>query len=50
MSVEHWWNASDRGKLKDSEENLSQWHCIHHKSHLDCVGMEQVSPTWKTED
>ena len=23
-SMEHWWNETDRGKLKDSEKNMSQ--------------------------
>jgi hypothetical protein len=27
------WNDIDRGKLKDSEKNLSQFHFVHHKSH-----------------
>jgi hypothetical protein len=27
------WNDIDRGKPKDSEKNLSQYHFVYHKSH-----------------
>jgi hypothetical protein len=33
-----WWNDSDRGKPKDSDQNLSQCHFIHHKSHSIDLG------------
>jgi hypothetical protein len=33
--MEHWWNEIDRGKPKYSGENLSQYHFVHHKSHMD---------------
>jgi len=29
MSMEHWWNDSDRGKPNDSEKNLSHFHSLH---------------------
>jgi hypothetical protein len=29
------WNDTDRGKLKNSEKNLSQCHSVHHKSYRD---------------
>jgi hypothetical protein len=29
------WNDTDRGKLKNSERNLSQYHFVYHKSHMD---------------
>jgi hypothetical protein len=29
------WNDTDRGKPKNSERNLSQYHFFHHKSHMD---------------
>jgi hypothetical protein len=35
MSVEHWWNDTDRGKLKYWEKNLSQCYFDHHKSDMD---------------
>jgi len=34
MSVEYWWNDTDRGKLKSSKENLSQYYFVQHKSHM----------------
>jgi hypothetical protein len=30
-----WFNDVDRGKLKDSEKNLSQCQFVHHKFHID---------------
>jgi hypothetical protein len=33
--TEHRWSETDRGKLKYSGINLSQWHFVHHKSHMD---------------
>jgi hypothetical protein len=39
MSMEQWWNDTDRGKLKYWEKNLSKCHFLHHKSQmrLACV-------------
>jgi hypothetical protein len=38
--MEHRWNEIDRGKPKYSysEKNLSQYHFVHHKSHMDETG------------
>jgi hypothetical protein len=36
--MEHKWNDIDRGKPKDSKENLSQSDSVYHKSHIDCPG------------
>jgi hypothetical protein len=33
--MEHRWNEIERGKPKYSEKNLSQFHFVHHKSHMD---------------
>jgi hypothetical protein len=38
--MEHWWNDTDRGKLKYWEKNLSQYHFVHHKTHMDRPGIE----------
>ena len=35
MGMEHWWNDTDRGKLKYWERNQLQWYIVHHKSHMD---------------
>jgi hypothetical protein len=35
LVMEHRWNEIYRGKPKYSEENLSQRHFVHHKSHMD---------------
>jgi hypothetical protein len=34
--MEHQWKETDRGKAEVlDEENLSQYHFVHHKSHTD---------------
>jgi hypothetical protein len=38
------WNDIDRGKLKKSEENLSQCHFVHYKSHMDWPGLVPGPP------
>jgi hypothetical protein len=35
MSVGHWWNYTDKGKLNYSEKNLFQCHFVCHKYHMD---------------
>jgi hypothetical protein len=44
MSIEHWWNDTDRRKLKYWKENLSQYYSVHNKSHTDWPEIEQVPP------
>jgi hypothetical protein len=35
LVMEHRWNEIDRGSPKYSGKNLSQFHFVHHKSHMD---------------
>jgi len=42
--MKHWWNDSDKGKHQFSEENLSYYHRVHHKSHIYCPGIKPGSP------
>jgi hypothetical protein len=35
ISMEHWWNDSDRGKPENSEKVLSLCQFVHHKPHMD---------------
>jgi hypothetical protein len=34
-TLEQRWNDTDRGKPKDSEKNVSQYHFVHQKSYVD---------------
>jgi len=48
MSMEQWWNYTDRGKKpKYSEKTLAHFHLVHHKSHMDWPGMELWPPRWE---
>jgi len=42
--MEHWWNDTDRRKLKYWEENLSQCCSVHNKSHTDWPEIERLPP------
>jgi hypothetical protein len=48
MSMEQWWNYTDRGKLRYSEKNLSQCHSAHYKSHMHCPDIKS-GPVWSEE-
>jgi hypothetical protein len=50
VSMVHWWNDNERGKLKYPEKTLSQCHFVHHKSHTDWPGIVQVPPQWEAND
>jgi hypothetical protein len=40
MSNEYWWDDPDREKPKYLEKPLSQYHFVHHKSHVNCPEIE----------
>jgi len=42
MSMEHWWNDTDKIKRKYSEKTLTQCHCVQ-DSHSDWPGTEASS-------
>jgi hypothetical protein len=48
MSMERRWNDIDRGKRKNSEENLSQSHYVYNKPHMDWLGREPGPAWWET--
>jgi len=35
MSVDYWWNETEKGKLKYLGRNLTQCHFVHHKFQMD---------------
>jgi hypothetical protein len=45
VNMEHREKDIDRGKLKDSEKNLSHCHFVHYKFHINCTGSKS-RPTW----
>jgi hypothetical protein len=42
--LEHWWNDTDKGKPKNLEKNLSQFHFANRKSHMDWPGIKSFPP------
>jgi hypothetical protein len=44
MNMEHWWNDTDRRKVKYSDKNLPQCHFVHHKSHINRPRIEPGAP------
>jgi hypothetical protein len=49
-SVEHCWNASDKGRQKHAERNLSQCHFVHNKSHTVSPRFEPAAPHSRYSD
>jgi hypothetical protein len=50
MSMENWWNDTDRESPKCSRQNLSQCHFVHHKSRTEWPGIEPRPPRWEASD
>jgi hypothetical protein len=44
MSMDDWWNDTDRVKPKYLEKNLSKCHFVYHKSCIDWPGIELWRP------
>jgi hypothetical protein len=42
--MDHWWNDTEREKLKYYEKNQIQFHFVHHKSHTDRPEIEPGPP------
>jgi len=38
--MEHWWNDTDRGKLKNWVKNPTDCYFVHHKSKMEWPGIE----------
>jgi hypothetical protein len=43
-------NEIDKGKPKYSGKTLFKCHFVHHKSHMDCPGIEPGLPRWEAGD
>jgi hypothetical protein len=48
--MEHRWKEIDGEKPKYSEKNLSQWHFVNHKSHINRPEIETGPPRWEAGD
>ena len=45
--MEHWWNYTDKEKLKYPEKELSQCHFIRHISQMDCPRLRPASSQYQ---
>jgi len=50
ISVEHWWNGKEWGKLKYWEINLSQCRVIQRSSPMDWPGTEPGLTRWQANN
>ena len=48
MSMEYWWNDTDKEKAKYAENTPSWCHLVHHKSYTDWPGIEYAPPKLQT--
>jgi hypothetical protein len=49
MNVEHWWNNTNRGKLKYSKKNLFHCHFFHHRHHMHWAGIVPAASALRDE-
>ena len=45
MGMKHWWNGTDRGKLKCWKKNLSDFHFFLHESDLEFIPFSYLQAT-----
>jgi hypothetical protein len=50
MTIGHWRNDIDRRKQKYSDKNLSQYHLVDYKFHINWPGTEHVPPRYQAGD
>jgi len=46
MSVENWWNVTDRGKQEYLDVNRSHCYFVNHKRHMDIPVVQPGPPLW----
>jgi hypothetical protein len=44
MTMEHWWNDTDRRRQRYLQETSLSTTFFHHKSHMDCSQIELMPP------
>ena len=49
MNIQHLWKYRWQRKLNYSEDSLSQFNFLRHKSHLGCLGILSGSPQWEDD-
>jgi len=50
MGMEHWWNETNKSKTKFWEGNLTYYHFVQYKSHMERLGIEPALPLLMADD